>query len=77
MSLTAFKQGANVVLDFAPAPWFLRQLYRDSIKTALGMTPFGADTQAARVTDPGAASRSGSDYYQVKGLSVCSLTAGP
>jgi len=75
--LKGIRQGADVLLDFQNAPggqtW---RIYRDGVKTSLGVTPLTPDASTTQFLDPGRVTVASTDFYRLKGLS-CNLTPGP
>jgi hypothetical protein len=74
--LTASTTAANPCPDVVALAGQWR-LYRDGDRVSIGLTPAVPETGATTFLDVGALGRSTSDYYAVKGLSLCSLTPGP
>ena len=75
--LRAVRRGIDVELSFVGAAATLWRLYHDPDKLSLGTTPLLPDAVTTTYLDVGAIPRTGSEYYQLRGLSPCSLTPGP
>jgi len=75
--LRAVRLSDDVELSFAGAPATSWRLYHDPDKLSLGTTPLLPDAVTPTYVDLGAIPRSGSEYYQLRGLSPCSSTPGP
>ena len=76
--LRGVKRATDVRLEFAGAPASSWRVYRDPIKTALGLSALAPDPPGPVFTDPGAVTApTALDLYQLRGLSPCSSTPGP